>query len=62
MDGYLSKNPKLSFVDDVGKFYRQRRRATQDKGLETLYPKAEAEGSPKSPKESPHPSLKEGQP
>jgi hypothetical protein len=36
MVGYLSKKPKLSFVDDPGKLYRQRRRATQAKGLETL--------------------------
>jgi hypothetical protein len=28
-------------VDDLGKLYRQRRRATQAKGLETLDPKAE---------------------
>jgi hypothetical protein len=33
MVGYLSKKPKL-FVDDPGKLYRQRRRATQAKGLE----------------------------
>jgi hypothetical protein len=36
MVGYLSKKPKLSFVDDPGKLYRQSRRATQAKGLETL--------------------------
>jgi hypothetical protein len=36
MVGYLSKKPKLSFVDDPEKLYRQRRRATQAKGLETL--------------------------
>jgi hypothetical protein len=29
MVGYLSKKPKLSFVDDPGKLYRQRRRATR---------------------------------
>jgi hypothetical protein len=40
MVGYLSKKPKLSFVDDPGKLYRKRRRATQSKGLETLDPKA----------------------
>jgi hypothetical protein len=32
----LSKKPKLSFVDDPGKLYRQRRCATQAKVLETL--------------------------
>jgi hypothetical protein len=36
MVGYLSKKPKLCFVDDRGKLYKQRRRATQAKGLETL--------------------------
>jgi hypothetical protein len=29
-------------MDDLGKFYKQRRRATQVKGLEILDPKAEA--------------------
>jgi hypothetical protein len=38
-------------VDDPGKLYRQRRRATQAKGLETLDSKAEVEGPPPSPKE-----------
>jgi hypothetical protein len=61
MVGYLSKKPKLSFVDDAGKFYRQRRRATQAKGLETLNPKAEVEGPSESPRESPPPSPKEDQ-
>jgi hypothetical protein len=61
MDGFLSKKPKLSFVDDPGKFYRQRRNATQAKGLETLDPKAEAEGSLESPKETPPPSPKRDQ-
>jgi hypothetical protein len=60
MVGYLSKKPKLSFVDDPGKLYRQRRRATQAKGLETLDPKVE--GPLKSPRESPPPSPKEDQP
>jgi hypothetical protein len=55
------RNPKL-FVDDPGKLYRQRRRATQAKGLETLDPKAKVEGPSKSPRESPPPSPKEGQP
>jgi hypothetical protein len=59
---YLSKKTKLSFVDDPGKFYRQKRRATQAKGLETLDPKAKFEGPSKSPRESPPPSLKEDQP
>jgi hypothetical protein len=36
MVGYLSKKPKLSFVDDPRKLYKQTRRATQAKGLETL--------------------------
>jgi hypothetical protein len=38
MVGYLSKKPNF-FVDDPGKLYGQRRRATQAKGLETLDPK-----------------------
>jgi hypothetical protein len=62
MVGYLSKKPKLSFVDDPGKLYRQRRRATQAKGLETLDSKAKVEGSSKSPRESPPPSPKKDQP
>jgi hypothetical protein len=36
MVGYLSKKPKLYFVDDPGKLYMQKRCATQAKGLETL--------------------------
>jgi hypothetical protein len=59
MVGYLYKKPKLSFVDDPAKLYRQRRRATQTKGLETLDPKVE--GPSKSPRESPPPSPKEDQ-
>jgi hypothetical protein len=55
------RNPKL-FVDDPGKLYRQRRHATQAKGLETLDPKAEVEEPSESPRESPPPSLKEDQP
>jgi hypothetical protein len=47
-------------VDDPGKLYRQRRRATQAKGLETLDQKVE--GPSKSPRESPPPSPKEDQP
>jgi hypothetical protein len=62
MVGYLSKKPKLYFVDDLGKLYRQRRRATQAKGLETLDSKAEGEGPSESPRESPPPSPKEDQP
>jgi hypothetical protein len=54
------RNPKL-FVDDPGKLYRQRRRATQAKGLETLYSKAKVEGPSKSPRESPPRSPKEDQ-
>jgi hypothetical protein len=61
MVGYLFKKPKLSFVDDPGKLYRQRRHATQAKGLETLDPKAEVEGPSESPRESPPPSPKEDQ-
>jgi hypothetical protein len=52
------RNPNF-FVDDPGKIYRQRRRATQAKGLETLDSK---EGPPESPRESPPPSPKEDQP
>jgi hypothetical protein len=48
-------------VDDLGKLYRQRRHATQAKGLETLDSKAEVEGPSKSPRESPPPSPKEDQ-
>jgi hypothetical protein len=62
MVGYLSKKPKLSFVDDPGKLYRQRRRATRAKGLETLDAKAKVERPSKSPRESPPPSSKEDQP
>jgi hypothetical protein len=62
MIGYLSKKPKLSFVDDPGKLYRQRRQATQAKGLETLDSKAKVEGPPESRRESPPPSPKEDQP
>jgi hypothetical protein len=60
MVGYLSKKPKLSFVDDPGKLYKQMRHATQAKGLETLDQKVE--GPSKSPRESPPPSPKEDQP
>jgi hypothetical protein len=60
MVGYLSKKPKLSFVDDPGKLYRQRRRATQAKGLETLDQKVK--GPSESPRESPPPSPNEDQP
>jgi hypothetical protein len=49
-------------VDDPGKLYRQRGRATQAKGLETLDPKAKVEGPSKSPRELPPPSPKEDQP
>jgi hypothetical protein len=62
MVGYLSKKPKLFFVDDPRKLYRQRGRATQARGLETLDPKAKVEGPSKSPRESPPPSPKEDQP
>jgi hypothetical protein len=59
---YLSKKPNLFFVDEPRKLYRQRRRATQAKGLETLDSKAEVEGSSESPRESPPASPKEDQP
>jgi hypothetical protein len=36
MVGYISKKPKTFFVYDPGKLYRQRRRATQAKGLAAL--------------------------
>jgi hypothetical protein len=49
-------------VDDPGKLYRQRRHATQAKGLETLDPKAKVEGLSESPRESPPPSPKGDQP
>jgi hypothetical protein len=62
MVGYLSKKPKHSFVDDLGKLYRQRRCGTQSKGFKTLDPKAEVEGPSESPRESPPPSPKEDQP
>jgi hypothetical protein len=55
------RNPNF-FVDDPGKLYRQRGRATQAKVLETLDPKAKVEGPSKSPRESPPPSPKEDQP
>jgi hypothetical protein len=55
------RNPKL-FVDDPVKLYRQRRLLTQAKGLETLDPKLEVEGSSESPKESPPSSPKGDQP
>jgi hypothetical protein len=62
-DGWLPlQETQTFFVDDPGKLYRQRRRATQAKGLETLDPKAKVEGPSKSPRESPPPSPKEGQP
>jgi hypothetical protein len=45
-------------VDDPGKLYRQRRCATQAKGLETLDSKVKLEGPSKSPRESPPPSQR----
>jgi hypothetical protein len=62
MVGHLSKKTKLSFVDDPGKLYRQRRRATQAKRLETLDLQAEVEGPSESPRELPPPSSKEDLP
>jgi hypothetical protein len=58
MDDYLSNKPD-NFVDDPEKLYRLRRRETQAKKLEFADPKAEAEGSSKSPKESPPQSPRE---
>jgi hypothetical protein len=49
-------------VDDPGKLYKQRTRATQAKGLETLDSKVEVKGPSESPRESPPPSPKEDQP
>jgi hypothetical protein len=49
-------------VDDPEKLYRQRRRATQAKGLETLDPKAKVEGPSESPRESPPPKEDQHQP
>jgi hypothetical protein len=49
-------------LDDPGKLYRQRRRATQAKGLETLDSKVKLEGPSKSPRESPPPSQDAGRP
>jgi hypothetical protein len=45
-------------VDDPEKLYRQRRRVAQAKKLEAKNPKAEAEGSSESPKETTPPSPK----
>jgi hypothetical protein len=63
-DGWLplQETQTFFFVDDPGKRYRQRRRATQAKRLETLDSKAYVEGPPESPRESPPPSPKEDQP
>jgi hypothetical protein len=47
-------------VDDSGKLYRQRRHATQ--GKEFIDPKANAEGSSESSRESPPPCPKGDQP
>jgi hypothetical protein len=55
------RNPNI-FVDDPGKLYWQRRRATKDEGFETLDSKDEVEGPSESPRESPPPSPKEDQP
>jgi hypothetical protein len=49
-------------VDDPEKIYRQKRRETQAKGLETLDSKANVEGPSKFPRESPPLSPKEDQP
>jgi hypothetical protein len=54
------RNPN-TFVDDLGKLYKKRRRATQAKRLETLDPKAEVEGPLESLRESRPPCPKEEQ-
>jgi hypothetical protein len=46
-------------VDDLGKLYRQERRATQAKKI--VDPNAEADVSPESPREAQPPSLKRDQ-
>jgi hypothetical protein len=62
-DGWLPlQETQIFFVDDPGKLYRQRRRATQAKGLEILDPKAKVEGPSKSPRESPPLSKDAGRP
>jgi hypothetical protein len=58
LDGYLSNKPH-NFVDDPEKLYRLRRREAQAKKLEFADPKAEAEGSSESQKESPPQSPRE---
>jgi hypothetical protein len=55
------RNPNF-FVDDPGKLYRQRRRATQAKWLETLDSKVKLGGPSKFPRESPPPSQDAGRP
>jgi hypothetical protein len=48
-DGWLPlQETQNFFVDDPGKLYRKRRRATQAKGLETLDPKKEVVASVKT--------------
>jgi hypothetical protein len=60
-DGWLPlQETQIFVVDGPRKLYRQRRRATQAKGLETLDPKVE--GPSKSPRKSPPPSPKKDQP
>jgi hypothetical protein len=60
----LATSPRKpnTVVDNPGKLYRQRRSATQAKGLETLDSKVKVEGPSESPWESPPPSPKEDQP
>ena len=57
MDGHLSNKPK-NFVDDPEKLYRQRISEARSRKLGIVDPKAGAEGSSGSPKESPPPSPK----
>jgi hypothetical protein len=52
MDNYLCNKPE-NFVDDPEKLYKLRRHEAQTKKLESADPKAKAERSSESPKESP---------
>ena len=61
MDGHLSNKLK-NFVDDPEKLYRQMIRETRTRKLEIVDPKAGAEGSSWSPKESSPTSPKKESP
>jgi hypothetical protein len=62
MVGYLSKKPKYFLWMIQENFTRQRRCATQAKGLETLDPEVEVQGPSEFPRESPPPISEEDQP